>query len=346
MVCARTDWTVGAAVGVVILSVVCGTALGRDPVKLAIRPQKATAEVGKYPLLPPPASLIDGDAVPWYEKAVKALPNPKTHDQVSQYLKMSIDQLPADQAEQVLKAYIESFKCVAQAVKCRQCNWPALTPGASTENLEGYRRLAFGIRLWARLELSNAQYDGALLAIRTGFGMAKQLGQAPDLARLLLGVASAESMCREIEQLVQMEDSPNLYAALVAMPKPVIDPEMAIEAERKAAFSQFSGKFSNKELLESQMKPAHDRTRVIAKRMDSNLTALLCVEAIRSYAASHGGQLPQALAEITEVSIPKDPMCGAAFRYSRTGATVVLESTAPAGGEKKDEFRYEITVKN
>ena len=345
MVRARTDWMVGAAVGVVILSVVCGTALGRDPVKLAIRPQKATAEVGKYPLLPPPASLIDGDAVLLYEKAVKALPDKKSYDQVVQYLKMPIDQLPADQVEQLLKAYIESFKCVAQAVKCRQCNWPALTPGASTGNLEGYRRLAFGIRLWARLELSNAQYDGALLAIRTGFGMAKQLGQAPDLARLLLGVASAESMCREIEQLVQMEDSPNLYAALAAMPKPVIDPETAIETERKAAFSQFPGKFSNKE-LENQMKPSHDRTRVIAKRMDSNLTALLCVEAIRSYAASHGGQLPQTLVEITEVSVPRDPMSGAAFRYSRTGATAVLESTAPAGGETRDELRYEIVVKN
>ncbi len=39
-------------------------------------------------------------------------------------------------------------------------------------------------------------------------------------------------------------------------------------------------------------------------------------------------------------------MNGAAFRYTRTGAMAVLESTAPAGGYEKDELRYEITVKN
>jgi len=72
MVCLHKSVLVGAAMGMVVLSLICQTALGRDPVKLAIRPQKATAEAGKYPLLPPPASLIDGDAVPWYEKAVTA----------------------------------------------------------------------------------------------------------------------------------------------------------------------------------------------------------------------------------------------------------------------------------
>ena len=58
------------------------------------------------------------------------------------------------------------------------------------------------------------------------------------------------------------------------------------------------------------------------------------------------GQLPQTLAEVTEVSLPKDPMNGTAFRYTRTGATAVLESATPAGGGAKDVTRYEITVKN
>ena len=91
---------------------------------------------------------------------------------------------------------------------------------------------------------------------------------------------------------------------------------------------------------------SYDRVRILAKRLDTDLAALQCVEAIRSYAASHGGQLPQTLAEITEVSVPKDPMSGAAFRYTRTGATAVLESATPAGGDAKDVTRYEITVKN
>jgi hypothetical protein len=319
-------------------------ALGRE-VKLTVRPQKVSAEAGKYALLPPAASLTDGDAVPLYEKAVKALPGKVSADQVQQWLKMPIEQLPIDQVGEALAQYVESFKCVAQAIKCRDCRWPASTPETPEANLQQYRNLALAVRLWARYEIAQENYENAVLALRTGFGMARQLGQAPTLIQLQVGFATASVLCREIEQLVQMEGSPNLYSSLANLPKPFLDPEKTIETERKATSSRFSGKLSSKE-LESQMKPTHDRTRAIAKSMDSDLAALQCVEAIRSYAASHAGQLPPTLTEITEVSVPKDPMSGAAFRYARTGATAVFESTAPAGGAKTDELHYEITVKN
>ena len=336
--------TVEAVVWVTILSLIGPAALGRE-LKMTIHPQKVSPEASKYVLLPPASSLTDGDAVPWYEKAVKALPDKSKDDQVWQWLKMPIDQLPADQVEQVLTRYLESFKCVAQAVKCRQCNWPAWTPGTQVPNLDEYRRLAFGVRLWVRLELSNGQYDGALLALQTGFGMGRQLGQAPTVVQMLVGVATANVLCREIEQLTQMEDAPNLYSSLANLPKPFLDAQKVVESEKKAAASSgLVGGLVAKQ-AETVTKPVYERALAMEKRLESDLAILQCVEAIRSYAASHGGQLPQTLAEITEVSVPKDPMCGAAFRYTRTGATAVLESTAPAGGEKKDETRYEITVK-
>jgi hypothetical protein len=342
----RGSLMVGAATWVVLLSLVCQAALGRDATKLAIRPQKVSAEAGKYSLLPPQASLIDGDAVPWYEKAAKTLPDKKSDDQIRQWLKMPIDQLPADQVEQTLTQYVESFKGVAKAIKCRDCNWPAWKPGTQVANAEEYHRLALGIRLWARLELSRGEYEGAVLAMQTGFGMARQFGQAPALAQLQFGVAIAGTSCREIEELVQMEGSPNLYSALAGFPKPFADVEKAIESEKKAASSPgLLGRLASRQ-SESVMKPAYDAMRAFVKRLDRDLAALQCIEAIRAYAASHGGQLPQTLAEITDVSVPKDPASGAAFRYSRTGTTAVLESPAPPGGEKREELRYEITVKN
>ncbi len=336
---------VGVVVWAVVLSLVGQTALGRE-VKLVICPQKTPAEPGKYSLLPPPASLIDGDAVPLYEKAVKVLPDKTKDDQIYQWLKMPADQLPADQVEQALKPYVESFKYAAQAVKCRQCTWPAWKPETALANVNDYRRLAFAIRLWARLEITQGECEGAMLPIQTGLGMARHMGQAPILIQLQVAVATANSIGGEIEQLVQREDSPNLYSSLAHLPRPFVDVEKAIEAERQATFSRFSGTFVSRERLESQMKPAHDRTRALVRRLDSDLAMLQCVEAIRSFAASHAGQLPQNLAEITEVSVPKDPLCGAAFRYQRTGATAVLESTVSPGGQKSDELRYQITVKN
>jgi hypothetical protein len=354
MACVRKDWAVGATVAVVVLIVVCGPVLGQErkaasrssrDVKLVICPQKISAEAGKYVLLPPAASLADGDAVSWYDKAVKVLPGKAVGDQIQPWLKMPIEQLPADQVEKALTQYVESFKCVAQAIKCRQCTWPARTPGTQVANLEDYGKLGSAIRLWARSEIAQENYEGAVLALQTGLGMGRQLTQAPTLMQFLVGVGIASMMRAEAGEFVQAGEAPNLYPALAALPNPFTDVEKVIESDRKAASSEWSGKLSATR-LESELKKSHDQVRIVAKRLDTDLTALQCVEAIRSYAASHGGQLPQALAEITEVSIPKDPMCGAAFRYSRTGATAVLESTTPAGGEKKDELRYELTVKN
>jgi hypothetical protein len=315
----RENLMVRAATWVVLAGGLCQSTLGRE-VKLTIYPQKTSAEAGKYSLLSPPASLTDGDAVPLYDKAIQALPGKASDNQVQQYLKMEIDKLPADQVEQTLKPYIESFKYTAQAVKCRACNWPAWNPETMMVKNSEYRRLAFAVRLWARLEVSQGECEGAILPLQIGFGMAKHMGQTPNLLQLQMGVASAEAMCAETERFVQREDSPNLYSVLASLPRPFVDAEKAV-------------------------KNADDRTGVLLKRLDSNLGLLQCIEAIRSYAASHAGQLPQSLAEIKEVAVPNDPMCGAPFRYSRTGTTAVLESTVSAGGETRDEVHYQITVK-
>ncbi len=331
------------AIGIATLTVVCGLAQGRD-LKLTIRPQKVSAEAGKYVLLPPAASLTEGDAVPLYEKAIEALPGKAVGDQIQQWLKMPVGQLPLDQVEKALMPYGESFKCVTQAIQCRECKWPAWTPGAPVANLEEYRRLGLAIRLWARHETAKKNYEGAVVALRTGLAMGRHLTQGPALMQLMVGNALAALMGAEIGEFVQAKEAPNLYAALATLPKPFTEVEKVIENEKKAA-SAASAKLTAEELA-SQLTTPYDRVRILVKRLDADMAALQCVEAIRSYAASHGGQLPQTLAEITEVSVPKDPMSGAAFRYARIGALAVLESATPPGGDAKDVTRCEITMKN
>jgi hypothetical protein len=123
-----------------------------------------------------------------------------------------------------------------------------------------------------------------------------------------------------------------------------VDAENAIETERKAALAQMNEAL--RQQMENQLKVAHDRMRMLANRTDCGLGALQCVEAIRSYAASHGGQLPQTLDAITEVSLPVDPTSGEPFEYRKTGAMAVLRSALPEGESEKARFTYDITVKN
>ena len=290
----------------------------RLEVKLAIRPQKAPAELGKFSLLPPEKSLIDGDAVPLYEKAAKALPDKAGDKQILAWLEMPIDQLPVEQVKQTLEQYMESLKYVARAVKCRQCNWPQGQPGKEIADQQGFRRLASVIRLWARLEIATGGYDGAVLALQTGLGMGRHLGQAPTIMEILTAVAVGGAMCIEVEEFVQREDSPNLYLALGDLPKPFVNIEKAIENETKAASAQLKGNPSAKQ-MESRLKTDYDRARLNVKRIDIQVTALQCVEAIRLYAAMHDGQLPGTLADIAENPAPKDPISGGAVPVHTNG---------------------------
>jgi hypothetical protein len=58
--------------------------------------------------------------------------------------------------------------------------------------------------------------------------------------------------------------------------------------------------------------------------LDRRVAALRVVEAIRLYAASHDGMLPEELSQIVEVPVPGDPATGNPFEYCRDGTTSVL----------------------
>lgn len=62
-----------------------------------------------------------------------------------------------------------------------------------------------------------------------------------------------------------------------------------------------------------------------AARLDRDLAALRCLEAIRLYAASHNGKLPERLEDITEVPVPHNPLTGQPFQYRAEERYVTLD---------------------
>ena len=93
--------------------------------------------------------------------------------------------------------------------------------------------------------------------------------------------------------------------------------------------------------------PALGKVYDATGRLDRHIAALRCVEAIRLHAAAHGGKLPSALSDITEVPVPMDPVTDRPFEYEVKGATARL--TAPLqDGDKTPRFErltYEITLR-
>ena len=325
----------------IILLLVAVAADGRT-VELTLHPAKAPEPAQKYRLLLKAEEQSDADAVPLYEKAVENLPKNVKPDQIRKWRKTPADKLPRQQVQSTLEKYKPSLQLVEQAVKCKQCNWPPFNPGPLPENLSEYRELIFVIALQARLQIAEGQYEQSIGTIRTGFTMARQIGEAPNLTQGLVGVAIGALMCRELEQFIQGPNAPNLYQSLGTLPKPLVDITKTIELEI-ANLKNYN--FLLRRQFEKQLKPAHERVRMIMNRLDRHVAALQCVEALRLYAAAHDGKFPKELSSITEVPVPNDPVMQKPFVYRCTGPNAVLEAPAPKGATEREAIRYELKLK-
>jgi hypothetical protein len=82
-------------------------------------------------------------------------------------------------------------------------------------------------------------------------------------------------------------------------------------------------------------------------RLEQRVGLLRHVEALRLYAAGHGGKPPADLAA-AGVPLPADPFSGRPFDYRLDGATAHLRGSAPRGEEKNPAYNlcYAITVRN
>lgn len=329
----------------VCLITVLSTAMasGIRIVELTLQPAGAGEPAQKYTLLPRTDKQKDADAMPLYEQAIQAMPKGRKEEKlIWEWLELPAEQLPLKQVEEAIQRHMESLRLTARAARCKECIWPEWKPGTTPPDTSGYRSLTFLLRLWARWEIVRGGYDGALLAMQTAFAMGRHLGQAPTNVQAQVAMSVGGLMCREIEQFVQSKDSPNLYWAIAGLPRPLVDVEKSIESER-ANLKDYN--FLVRRQLEKILTPAHNRTRMISKRLDTNLNALQCVEALRHYAASHGGQLPEQLSDISDVNVPQDVLAGKAFEYRRTEEGAVLQSAVPKDGDPRDAIRYEIILK-
>jgi hypothetical protein len=94
------------------------------------------------------------------------------------------------------------------------------------------------------------------------------------------------------------------------------------------------------------LEPAVMSARIAEVRTDRQLDALRCIEAVRLYAAGHGGKLPPSLEAITEAPAPNDPATGKPFEYRLDGDTATLSGPVPPGGPDHPMYavRYDLKL--
>jgi hypothetical protein len=75
-------------------------------------------------------------------------------------------------------------------------------------------------------------------------------------------------------------------------------------------------------------------------RSDRELAALTAVEALRSYAADHDGQLPAKLADVTETPVPENPATGEPFEYQLENGKATLSDS-----KFEPKLTYTVTIR-
>jgi len=293
-------------------------------VALTLHPAKVSESAAKYILLPNAEEQTDADAMPLYEKALQSLPRDLRMKEVDQWIATAPDKLPREQVQSALEKLKPTMELLKQAGRCKQCKWPYWDGDTLAESLREYRLLISLLSIQIRFQIARGRYDEAIETVRTGFAMARHLGEGPTTLHGIVGIGVAARICRQLEEFVQQPDAPCLRRALHDMPRPFIDVTELAKREdphiKETAFSMMN-------------------------RLSRQVGVLECVEVMRLHAAVNNGRFPNRLSDLTKVPVPNDPVTGKPFAFSRTGFAAVLE--IPSSGEEtdKDTMRYELSFK-
>jgi hypothetical protein len=100
--------------------------------------------------------------------------------------------------------------------------------------------------------------------------------------------------------------------------------------------------------LAAELFPALDRLAQRQFQHERKLAMLRTIEALRFYAATHDGKLPQALADVKEVSLPLDPVTGKAFPYTFDGDVATLSALPPGkeAANQSNSITYKLRSRN
>jgi len=218
-------------------------------IEMSITPAGEPKEALKYKLMPGFADQTPGNAAIFYLMAIERQPRDdqviimKLKDNINDWLKMPVDELPRQELKNILNSFTFAFHQLDRAVLREQCDWqvPLRTEGfnALMAPLNEFRHLGKILALQARLQIADGKYNEAIHTLRNGFTLARHVAEDPMLINDLVGIGIATFMHREVEQFIRASDSPNLYWALSALPRPFIDMRRAMECERDIILMEF-----------------------------------------------------------------------------------------------------------
>jgi len=214
--------------------------------------------------------------------------------------------------------------------------------------IQGYGKL---IALKSRYHIVQHQYDEAVIWLRTGLNISRQMVQNSNAQLGLMAASNAAVSLQQIELWVQMPDSPSLYRNLQDLPSPLLNTCSLQTLIEKKVVSKLprAGKpfFYEENVKKEESEITYYSSELLhnaANRIDRFIAILECLEGLRYYAALYG-QLPDSLFEVTEIRLPKDPITNRPFLYHKESDVAILHASDIRDVGTPSVFRYTIRMK-
>jgi len=212
---------------------------------LSLVPAAEPVPAMSYRLLPRYLDQKTGNAALLYYSAAALCPDGDSEDiqeKISDWRKLPVDQLDRKEVDEALSSFSNCFHQIKLAAQRSYCQWEMpLEDGFAMQlpHLATFRRMIFAMQLQIRLKIADGQTDQALEMLQHGLYMGRSIAEGPTVIQDLVGIAITAILFKEVEGLMQMPDSPNLYWALTALPDPMIDMHSSLEYEREMLFVEF-----------------------------------------------------------------------------------------------------------
>jgi hypothetical protein len=214
---------------------------------LQVSPQGAPEPALKYRLLPPVWELKDGNAVPIYLRLVH-----EQNDAARKYWTetpvpwnlLPVSKMPLDDARKFLHDYHYRLRQFEIGAHRRRAEWDYTLDepnpiGLLLPDVQVMRSYAPMLVLQARVAIADGDYTAAARHLETGFGFCRHVAEGPTLIHSLVAIAMMSQFTNTVADLVERPGAPNLYWALTAMPRPLVDLEHGLAFEYQTAEKQF-----------------------------------------------------------------------------------------------------------
>ncbi|MHC4403175.1 MAG: hypothetical protein ACYTG0_26235 [Planctomycetota bacterium] len=233
---------------------------------LTLQPAPEPTPALKYRLTTRDLDLLDRNAAVYYLKAMGYLEQRVALQEVMnrikkgfedarkqgkglgppyEWLEMSLEEMPLDDVKQFLSLVSFQRPFLREAARCRRCDFEndirdAENPiGVLLPDVQSMRELARYQTLRFKVALREHRFDEALEIMRENYMMARHMSEHDCIVTCLVGMAVAGMTNTDQSLLfIQQPGAPNLYWALSAMPRPLIDMRPAWSTEGELLYLQ------------------------------------------------------------------------------------------------------------